>query len=129
MRAPHISRFAFAGAVLLAAGCGKKDDAADVIPPPPAATVAFRVTDVDLGKSITADKMIANKTENFAPMDTVFVSVGTEGSSPGAAIKARFTFQDGQVVEESTQTVAPSGDHGGRRAGRFQGFRGQARLA
>jgi hypothetical protein len=109
MRAPHISRFAFAGAVLLAAGCGKKDDAADVIPPPPAATVAFRVTDVDLGKSITADKMIANKTENFAPMDTVFVSVGTEGSSPGAAIKARFTFQDGQVVEESTQTVAPTG--------------------
>ena len=98
MRAPHISRFAFAGAVLLAAGCGKKDDAADVIPPPPAATVAFRVTSVDLGKSITADKMIANATDDFAPGDTVYVSVATEGTSPGAAIKARFTFQDGQVV-------------------------------
>jgi hypothetical protein len=109
MGAPHISRFAVAGALLLAAGCGTKDDATDVIPPPPAATVAFRVTDVDLGKSITADKMIANSTDDFAPMDTVYVSVATEGTSPGAAIKARFTFQDGQVVDESTQTVAPAG--------------------
>jgi len=37
------------------------------------------------------------------------VSVATEGASPGAAVMARWTFGDGQVVDTTTQTVAPTG--------------------
>ncbi len=71
--------------------------------------LAFRVTSVDVGKGMTADKMVANSTSDFGPRDTVYVSVATEGAPPGAAGMAKFTFEDGQVVEEKTQTVAPSG--------------------
>lgn len=109
MRAPHISRLALAaGAMILSGGCSKKEEPAVVVPPP-AAMVAFRVTSVDVGKGMTADKMVANSTSDFGPRDTVYVSVATEGASPGAAVKAKFTFEDGQVVEETTQTVAPTG--------------------
>lgn len=109
MRESNTSRLALAaGVIMLAAGCGKKEEPA-VVPPPPAAVVAFKVTSVDLGKGIMADKMVANSTDDFSPRDTVYVSVATEGTSPGAAIKAKWTFEDGQVVEETTQTVAPTG--------------------
>lgn len=110
MRAPHISRLALAaGAMFLSGGCSRKEAPAVVVPPPPAAMVAFRVTSVDVGKGMTADKMVANSTSDFGPRDTVYVSVATEGASPGAAVMAKFTFEDGQVVDETTQTVAPTG--------------------
>jgi hypothetical protein len=35
--------------------------------------------------------------------------VFTSGSSPSAELKTRFTFQDGQVVDETTRTIAPTG--------------------
>ena len=104
-----VSRLALAAGVLVfSAGCGKKAEPAAVDPPTPP-TVAFRVTSVDVGKGITADKMVANASDDFSPRDTVYVSVATEGTSPGAAVKATWTFEDGQVVNETTQTVAPTG--------------------
>lgn len=110
MRGPHNSRLALAaGVMILSGGCGKKEEPPVVVPPPPAAVVAFRVTSVDVGKGITADKMVANSTGDFSPRDTVYVSVATEGTSAGAAVKAKWTFEDGQVVEETTQTIAPTG--------------------
>lgn len=109
MRAPHEFRLVLvAGAIAFSSACGKKEEPA-AVPPPPAAAVALRVTSVDLGKGLTADKMVANSTENFSPRDTVYVSVATEGASPGASLKARWTFQDGQVVDETTQSIAPTG--------------------
>ena len=110
MRGPHNSWLALAaGVMILSGGCGKKEEPPVVVPPPPAAVVAFRVTSVDVGKGITADKMVANSTGDFSPRDTVYVSVATEGTSAGAAVKAKWTFEDGQVVEETTQTIAPTG--------------------
>jgi hypothetical protein len=41
--------------------------------------------------------------------DTVYVSVKTEGAGTGK-LAAKFTFKDGQVVEESSQDIAPTGD-------------------
>lgn len=68
-----------------------------------------RVTDVSLGRSLNADKTIGDNTGAFRPADTIYASVVTEGSSPSATLKARWTYQDGQLVDESTQTVAPTG--------------------
>jgi len=109
MRASHISRLALAAGILVSGACGSRDEPAVEAVPPAAPAAAFRVTSVDLGKSLNADKSIANSASDFRPGDTVFVSVATEGASPGAAVKARWTFQDGQLVDESTQTVAPTG--------------------
>jgi hypothetical protein len=72
--------------------------------------VAVRVSRVDMGRSLTADKAISSNTESFKPSDTIYASIATEGAAPTATLKARWTYQDGQVVDESTQTIAPTGD-------------------
>ena len=76
---------------------------------PPTDAVGVRVADVNLGRSLNADKTIGDNTTSFRPADTVYASVVTEGSSTSATLKARWTYQDGQVVDESVQTIAPSG--------------------
>ena len=96
--------------LLLVAGLGtacSRQEAASS--PPPATHDAVRVTDVDLGLGVGPDKRVTDKTDSFRPSETIYVSVKTEGASPSATLKARWTFQDGQVVQESSQTIAPTG--------------------
>lgn len=76
---------------------------------PPATQDAVRVTDVDLGLRVGSDKRVTDQTDSFRPSETVYVSVRTEGTVPSAILKARWTFQGGQVVQESSQTIAPKG--------------------
>ena len=75
---------------------------------PPAQT-GVKVTHIDVGRSVTADKTIAEKTDSFRPADTFYVSVETDGSSPHVTLSARWTYQDGQVVDESRQDIVPTG--------------------
>jgi hypothetical protein len=75
----------------------------------PAVQAGVKVTDIDVGRSITADKTIAEKTDSFRPADIFYVSVKTDGSGPSATLTARWTYQDGQVVDESRQNIAPTG--------------------
>src|SRR4029453_2038195 len=93
--------------LLLAAGLGTA--CTRQAAPPPATQDAVRVTDVDLGLRVGADKRVTDKTDSFSPSETIYVSVRTEGAVPSATLKARWTFQDGQVVKESSQTIAPTG--------------------
>jgi hypothetical protein len=72
-------------------------------------TSAVRVTDVSLGRAIGTDKRVTNQTDDFRAGDTIYVSIVTEGSAREARLTARWTYQDGQVVDESSQTIAPSG--------------------
>ena len=99
--------------ILLAAACGRSDQAktgATAAPPPvSAAPPAFRVAAIDLGSAIGADKRIAAPASAFAATDTIYASVVSEGSSPSVALTARWTYEDGQLVQESTETIAPSG--------------------
>jgi len=69
-------------------------------------TTAVRVTDVTLGRAIGGDKTVTDKTDTFRPNDTIYASVVTDGSTASATIRARWTFEDGQVVDESTKTIA-----------------------
>lgn len=72
------------------------------------AGTTVRVTDIALGRSIGGDKAIADKTDKFKPNDTIYASVATEGVSPNATLRAKWTFEDGQVVDDSTRAIAPS---------------------
>lgn len=74
----------------------------------PAAT-ALRVDEIEIGKTLDADKSIGNETDNFGLRDTIYVAVETEGAGNGT-LAARFTFQDGQVVEEASQSIAPTSE-------------------
>ena len=75
----------------------------------PAVQTGVKVTDIDVGRSVTADKTIAEKTDSFRPADTFYVSVKTDGSGSSVILTASWTYQDGQVVDESRQTIAPTG--------------------
>ena len=100
-------------ALLTAAGCGKKadqpatDSSAGAVAP---ATGAVQVADVTLGRGATADKRVASQTDTFSARDTIVASVHTTGSAQNTNITARWTFQDGQTVDEKTETIAPNGD-------------------
>jgi len=95
--------------------CAKPDDAAttdsaggtvdSVVAP-----AAFRVSDVELGKRVDAENKLTDKTDDFAVRDTIIAAVKTEGTASGATLMARWTYQDGQVVEEQSQTINATGD-------------------
>ena len=98
----------------LTAACGKKDDAAVAVDTtgmvnPPAAATALRVSEIETGKKLEADKSIGDGTDDFGVRDTIYVAVKTEGSGSGT-LAAKWMYQDGQTVEQSSQSVSPTGD-------------------
>lgn len=97
----------FAG-LLIVAACGDRD-AETGATDEPSATAGVEVTEVALGRAIGADKTVTEPTTTFRPTDTIYASVRTEGTAVSSTIGARWTFEDGQVVDESSQTIAPTG--------------------
>ena len=116
----HVARALTAVALLAAVACKGRDAAR---PDPgtetgatgtaPAADTAvskeLKVAGVMIGKRIGENKLIIEPTFQFAPADTVYVSVSTEGMPESAELKARWMFQTGQVVDSSTQSIKPEG--------------------
>ena len=109
-----------AGALALTA-CGKKEEA-----PPPAATTppatttpppstamtpaqGVTVTSVDLGTAVGPDQKVTSPTTTFGPKDTIYAAVSTTGTATNATLGAKWTYQDGQTVNDSSQTIAPAG--------------------
>ena len=106
-------------ALVLAVACGKKENqettaqGAGGAVVPPATSVqpaALQVADVKLGNKLDANKQVSNATDSFTRRDTIFASVHTTGTAQNAQIVGRFTFQDGQVVNERTESISPTGD-------------------
>jgi hypothetical protein len=110
---PSARFIALASLLGFAAACGPRSDntvdtslgTVDSIAPAASVTV----TQVDVGKSIGADKRVTSPMSDFAARDTIYAVVSTDGAAPSATLQARWTFEDGQVVDETTQTIAPSG--------------------
>ena len=69
------------------------------------------VSQIDIGRSLATDKTINASTNSFKPNDTIYASVATEGTAASpSTLQARWTYQDGQIVDESTQRIAPTGN-------------------
>ena len=104
---------AIALTLIVAGACGKKADqtatqaSGGAIAP---ASNTVQVADVSLGRGVSSDKRVANQTDTFAARDTIYASVHTTGTAPNTNLTARWTFQDGQVVDERTETISPNGD-------------------
>jgi hypothetical protein len=105
----HATKIALSLALLVAAaGCGgRATDTGGTAGTSGRTTV--RVTEVTVGRAIGGDKAITDRTDNFRPNDTIYASVATDGSAPTATLRAKWTFEDSQVVNESTSTIAPQG--------------------
>jgi hypothetical protein len=110
----------FASALLLTAAlaaCNKKDDATITDTTSLGTTTAtialdtapIRVSDIQVGKGVGSDKKIGDQTTSFGVRDTMYVAVITNGAAKDAKLAAKWTYNDRQVVDETTQTISPAG--------------------
>ena len=70
--------------------------------PPVEAAPAVAIGKIDLGTAVGADMTIAAPTTVFKPTDTIYAAVATSGTAPSAMLKAKWSYQDGTVVNETT---------------------------
>lgn len=122
-RTPVNLAIAVALGTMLALGACKRDEpvVTDTTPVPapapapvPAETApAATVTAVDLGSAVDADGRVVAGTSTFATTDTITASVMTTTGSPTSTatgtLGARWTFEDGQLVNEETKTFQFTG--------------------
>ena len=74
------------------------------------ATAQASITEIQLGRHLSADKRVSDATTEFSPRDTIYAVALTQGSSPNATVTARWTYEDGgQVVKEDSRSIAASG--------------------
>jgi len=80
---------------------------------PAAASESLKVGSVTLGNAVGADKKVAKAKTAFAPTDkTIYASVATEGTTAGATLNAKWTFQDGETVttvSDISQSISTDG--------------------
>lgn len=121
MNKPSIRSLVIALAVTAAlAACGKKEEApAPVVAPapapapvetaPPPAPESVSFAGLALGNAIGADQNVTTPMTAFSPSDTIYAAVTTKGAAANAAIVAKWTFGDGQLIDESSQSIVPTG--------------------
>ena len=100
-------------------GCKKKEEPVAappaVVEPVPApapmepAPATVSVTGVTLGNAVDAEQKVTTAATTFAPKDTIYASVATDGAANGATLASKWTFQDGQTVSEETKTLNTTG--------------------
>ena len=73
----------------------------------PAKPTVRRVSNVMIGKRIGTNNMMTEPTFQFAPQETVFVSVATEGAQGADALTAAWRSQTGEVVQKTTESIRP----------------------
>jgi hypothetical protein len=115
----HVARALAAVALLTAVACqGREAERPETgtetgTAAAPAADTAvskeLSVAGVMIGKRIGENNLITEPTFQFAPTDTVYVSVSTEGVPDSAALAARWRFQTGKTVDSTAQTIQPEG--------------------
>jgi hypothetical protein len=109
-RYSQLSRVFVAALAFAIAGCGDRNaDRQETATGEVAGERAVRVTNVELGRGVGTDNRITDRTDDFRPNDTIHASVVTEGSGANTTIVARWTFEDGQVVDESSRTISATG--------------------
>lgn len=75
-------------------------------------TAALAVTDLKVGNALGTDGQVVEAGDEFAPTDTIYAVVSTSGAAAatGSTLTARWTFEDGQVVDETSRDIAPTGN-------------------
>lgn len=105
------ARAGFLALMLVVVGCGRKDSGSTIEAGSRAETrAAVRVTDVEVGRELGADKRLTDETDEFRPTDVIYAVVKTQGSGPNTELLARWTYEDGQVVDESSRNIAAEGE-------------------
>lgn len=69
---------------------------------------SVKVVEMRLGRALGDDKRVRQPQDVFAAQDTFFLSVETEGTSPRAVLKVRWT-RGSEVLAETEQAIAADG--------------------
>jgi hypothetical protein len=78
----------------------------------PAPVNVFKIEQVQMGEAVTAGYKIAKPTTTFdASQNTIYASVATTGTTPGATLSAHFSYLEGKGEDVTTisQTIATDG--------------------
>lgn len=78
----------------------------------PAAAEGFQVSTITLGDVVTNDHKVKKEVTTFSPSQkTIYVTVDTTGSTPGATINAKWSYLEGngQVVTSTSQSIIADG--------------------
>ncbi len=102
-------------AAALTIGCGGSDQATRLAAQKAAADSAAaaeasaprKVSGIMIGSRVDSIGRVTEPTFQFAPKDTVYVSVGTSGNSGSTGLTAAWRYQSGEIVEQSTEQVRP----------------------
>jgi hypothetical protein len=76
------------------------EESVTVAPPAP------RVSTIELGKQAGTNLRVTEASSSFNTRDTVFLAVVTNNATDDSRLSARWTFQDGAVIDSSGQNVA-----------------------
>jgi hypothetical protein len=82
---------------------GATDSASLAAEAPP----VLRVSNVMIGRQVGPGNRITDPTFEFAPKDTVHVSVGTTGPAGGTPLTAAWRSQSGEILLKSSEPVRP----------------------
>jgi len=77
----------------------------------PDTSAEFRVSNVMIGRRIGPGNRIIEPTFEFAPRDTIHISVGTEGAGERGMLTTAWRAQTGEIVEQASQQARPSGEN------------------
>jgi hypothetical protein len=70
------------------------------------------VSTITLGDTVTPDHKVRKEITTFAPSQkTIYVSVDTSGSTPGATLNAKWSYLEGngQLVTSTSQSIIADG--------------------
>jgi hypothetical protein len=73
--------------------------------------VELHVSNVMIGRQIGPGNRITEPTFQFAPRDTVYVSVATEGAGEGGILTAAWRSQSGEILQKTSVDVPPAGEN------------------
>ena len=110
---------ALVAASVSAVACGGSDEAARVAAEKAAADSATaaaasaprRVASVMIGSRVDSIGRVIEPTFQFSPQETVYVSVGTSGSTGSTNLTAAWRYQTGEIVQQSSEAVRPAGQN------------------
>lgn len=75
------------------------------VPPPPAVPESVSFAGLTLGNAIDANQNVTAATTSFVPTDTIYAAVETKGAASNAVIVAKWTYGDGQFVNENSHSI------------------------
>ncbi len=67
-----------------------------------------QLDDVEIGRALNADKSIKDRADKFQAHDTVYASIVVSGSANSGLVRALWTNERGEKIQDDTRIITPS---------------------